>query len=223
LRQTRDLASAICHIRKERDLYEAIAMSHLDPRAQTQSSGDTPANAMYERGGHPNNLQPANIVVFEQHEGSMPVFKITPLLGNNLNDLAEAEKSHEASTLKGTESYLGPEGDRMRTRTLDTWAIACVLTELLMWFTQDIMLQDLHQGSRQDRSGSNPDFVHDHYWYQDEQRRHLKPSITTYLADVEELLTKDEHCPVYVLKDLPAIIKSYFMIDPLTRPCAEEV
>lgn len=233
LRQTCGLVSAIYHVHEQQEQDEKLEgygsstpPSSIDPRTLKRLSGDSIRKPpLSKRSGYHHDLKPENILIFEQREGINPVFKISDFGAGKFTDLKGEERSHMASNLGGTASYFGPEWDQGRSRPFDIWAMACVLTELLIWFLQDAKLQDFHK-ERVHGSVGNPGTSSEYYWYQDGQQRQLKPSVSTYLDDIErncKQVDSSRPAPEAVLKDLPRTIKSCFEIGPQIRPSAGEL
>lgn len=231
LRQISGLASAVHHIHEQQaqdekiEGYSSTPPPSIDPRTAKRISVESIMKPTHKRSGYHHDLKPENILIFEQREGINPVFKISDFGAGKFTDLTGEEKSHEASHLAGTASYFGPEWDQARTRPFDIWAMACVLTELLIWFLQDAKLEEFHRG-RVQSSLSTAGFSYDYYWFQDESQRRLKPVVSTYLEEIERNCKQDDHprpLPASGLKDLPSTIKSCFEIEPSKRLLAGEL
>lgn len=224
LRQLCGLASALHHIheQQEEDEKRKPFTLTLPPSSITRIqplSSDSPIRPTSKRTGYHHDLKPENILIFERREGVNPVFKISDFGAGKFTDLEEEEQSHEASNLGGTASYFGPEWDGRRSRPFDVWAMACVLTELLIWFLQDAKLGEFHD-ARVQSSGGDPHFKSDYYWYFDGVKRDVKPVVLTYLSDMERLCTQDNSSgplPTASLKPLPDTIKSCFKPLPADR------
>lgn len=232
LRQTCGLASAIHHIHEQQERDEN-AEGHssptppgsIDPRTWKRLSVDSTRKPPSKWSGYHHDLKPENILIFERREGINPVFKISDFGAGKFSDLKEGEVSHKASNLGGTTSYFGPEYDKDRSRPFDIWAMACVLTELLIWFLQDVKLKEFHD-ARVLQSVNTPGFSMDCYWHEAEGQRWLKQSVLEYLNEIEKNCAQageSQPSSEAVLQDLPKLIKRCFEIDPLKRPSARQL
>lgn len=176
------------------------------------------------RTGYHHDLKPENILVFEQRRAINPIFKISDLGAGKFTDSDENKVSQKASKARGTDSYFGPEWDNPTSRPFDIWAMACVLTELLIWFIRNGELEGFHEGRKLD-SKNTPGGTFDYYWYNTDKGKELKPVVTRHLAEIETQCN-DSHHPspaVSGLKELPCLIRECFEINPLRRPKAGDL
>lgn len=236
LRQVCGLVDAVHHIhelQEQHELYRRTELSialddasnlfpDINQAALKRVSSNSMNNPVSRWTGYHHDLKPENILVFEQQPDVNPVFKISDFGAGKFTNNKDAKQSQKASKVRGTASYYGPECDNKpgTSRPFDIWALACVLTELLIWLLQDHKLEKFHS---EREYAPTPETPADYYWEQHGDDRCLSPVVERYLTELEQLCKDcDPSEPAKaVLEGMPGIILSCFKIEPDERPSAK--
>lgn len=88
--------------------------------------------------GWHHDLKPENILVFKSSNPQFPMLKISDFGAGKFHSDG-GKLSEKGSGMHGTASYFGPEEEGKRSRPFDIWAMACIFTEILIWFLGDLL------------------------------------------------------------------------------------